>query len=290
LFFDCAPWGGAHSHADQLQVLLYSGRDLIIDAGQISYDQPLAKTYFKTAQAHNVLLVDEQGPAASINPELVDWRVKDRLEFASGRMEQNGVVQQRSVLFVKPDYWVVVDHVRGKGSPTLTQLFHLPEVGVKHDAHTVQTDFKDGDNLWIHGMEGASLEMREAPASKGKTPHNLPVAAFVTKHTLPTALCTVLVPFHNSKEIPKVEQIPGDGSDTLNIRVTLQDGRTDWIAVAPEERELKAGAHTGKGVALWASEDPRGKAVEGIPATSPAEQKKPISSARPPAPRKNPRL
>jgi len=257
LFFDCGPYGGNHSHSDQLQVLLYSGRDLILDEGQISYDQPLSKSYYKSAQAHNGLLVNEQGPESKIKPEVVTWCVKDRTEFVAGRITYNNTVHQRSVLFVKPNYWVVVDHVRGTGTQSLTRLFHLPKVEVAKDVHTVKTCFKDGDNLSIQALDNGAPELRETPAKTS-------VAAFVTKQPLPATLCTVLVPFGDQKQLPKVERLPVADSDVVVLRVTFGDGRTDWIAVAPEERKLKAGDHSGKGVALWASSDSKGTVIERV--------------------------
>ena len=67
---------------------------------------------------------------------------------------------------------------------------------------------------------------------------------------LPAALCTVLVPFSDDKEIPSVERLESSDGETVLLRVAFQDGRTDWIAVAPTERELAAGKSSGTGMAL----------------------------------------
>jgi hypothetical protein len=266
LFFDAGPYGGSHSHSDQLQILLYSGRDLVLDAGQISYDQPLAKTYFRSAQAHNGLLVNELGPDAKIKPVIVAWSIKERTEFVSAKLASNGVTHQRSVLFVKPDYWVVSDHVSGSGSPALTRLFHMPQVEVEKEGTCVRTGFKEGDNLWINGLAESSLEMRSLPAARGNPPPvDMPVAAFINKITLPATLGTVLVPFRAGNDIPVVEQVSSGGDGPLVLRVVFKDGRTDWIAMATAEQELKAGAYGGKGMALWVRQDAKGVHQEVIP-------------------------
>lgn len=251
--FDGAPWGGNHSHGDRLQVCLYSGRDLLIDPGQYSYDQPLAKTYFRSAAAHNVLLIDEKDQPAT-NPQVLSWNVADRVEFVAGRLvtRDRSVTHQRSVLFVKPDYWVVVDHVTGKGDPTLTRLFHFPVVAVRHDAASASTCYADGDNVWVAKADDSRLEMRTGWVPAGATQAvEAPVAAFVSKQPLPAALCTVLVPFGDKADIPEVERLPSDDPQTVTIRVRFKDGRSDWIAIAPQVTEFK-GPHTGKGLALWA--------------------------------------
>lgn len=258
LLFDCAPWGGAHSHGDRLQVCLYSGRDLLIDPGQYSYDQPLAKTYFRSAKAHNVLLLDEEDQPKA-NPEVLSWNVSERVEFASGRIrtKDHAVTHQRSILFVKPDYWVVVDHVTGTGDPTLTRLFHFPDVTVTHTTGSVRTRFTDGDNVWIGVVDDARVEMRQGwivtPESKRKAEAvEAPVAAFVSEHPLPVTLCTVLVPFRSAEAIPEVERLPQDNPGAAAVRVHFPDGRTDWIAMASTESDLQAGSHSGKGIALCA--------------------------------------
>lgn len=249
--FDCAPWGGSHSHGDRLQVCLYAGRDLLIDPGQYSYDQPLAKTYFRSAQAHNVLLLNEKDQPRS-DPQVLTWNIRERVEFASARIVTKdwSITHQRSVLFVKPDYWVVVDHVTGKGDPSLTRQFHFPVVKVEHDASSVRTCFEQGENVWVGKADDARLEMRKGwvPISQTKAVE-APVAAFVSRQPLPAALCTVLVPFSKDSDIPQVQRLPSDDPGTVTIGVRFKDGRTDWIAIGPEATEFK-GPHTGTGIAV----------------------------------------
>jgi hypothetical protein len=270
LLFDCAPWGGGHCHQDRLQVTLYSGRDLLVDSGQCSYDQPLARQYYRKAEAHNVLMIDEKEQPDS-DPEVLSWNVKDRVEFASGRINNKELAHQRSVLFVKPDYWVVVDHVTGKGEHTLTRLFHLPDIDVTKNAHSVQTGYKDGDNLWIGCVDGAAIDMRKGWWQKAArvTPQT-PVAAFVSKQKQDlTVLCTVLVPFAKPDEIPTLERLAGNDPEVAAIAVRFKDGRNDLIAVAPEKRELKVGKFTGTGVALCALSDAKETTFEIVDTTVP---------------------
>lgn len=255
--FDCAPWGGSHSHGDRLQVCLYAGRDLLIDPAQLPYDKPLSKTYFRFAKAHNVLLLDENDQPQG-QPEVLSWNVSDRLEFASGRIvtKDKAVTHQRSVLFVKPDYWVVVDHVSGTGEPRLTRLFHFPDVDIEHDGASVRTRFPEGENVWLGLADDASLEMRKGwivtdESNRKGEAVEAPVAAFVNTQALPAALCTVLVPFRDKADIPTVERLARDGSDTVAIRVRFADGRTDWIDIAANPAALEAGTQKATGLALW---------------------------------------
>ena len=256
LLFDCAQWGGGHSHQDRLQLTLYSGRELLVDSGQCRYGNPLAFHYFRRSKAHNVLMIDGQEQPDS-NPSVQSWNVKERVEFASGSIHNKELTHQRSVLFVKPDYWVVVDHITENSEQTaersLTRLFHLPDVDVSHASNSVWTNYKGGDNLWIGCADGANIDMQKGFLSKAlsKKPKT-PVAAFVNKEKLPVTLCSVLVPFGDKAEIPQIERLPSDDSGNIAIRVSFSDGREDWIAISSNDTALSAGAYTGNGMALCA--------------------------------------
>jgi len=261
LLFDCAPDGGPHTHCDQLQVLLYSnGNDLLLDLGPgPGYKSP-DRPYYISREAHNVLLINGQGINRRANPEVVTWSVKDDAEFTAGKAKNGGFMQQRSVLFVKPDYWVVVDHVAGKAeaAPTCQRLFHLPPGQVVPEGNSVRTTFKQGDNVWLYAADGTPASVQYDKLPTGKKRDN-PTAVFAGKASLPAALCTLLVPFSDDKEIPTVDRLPSADSETVVLRVQFRDGRTDWIAVAPTERELAAGKRTGKGMALCVRTDKAGK-------------------------------
>jgi hypothetical protein len=250
LLFDCAPWGGGHSHQDRLQVILYAGRDLVVDPGMYSYDQPLSGSYFRKAEAHNILTVDGKGQPQS-DPKVLAWTVTEQAVFASGMISGGGITHQRSVLFVKPDYWVVVDHVKGEGEHQLDRLFHFGRVEVTTDGSSVRTCYPDGQNVWIGNADAAGLEMREGwfPTG-GATATKVPIAAFTGKVKLPAVLCTVLVPFSAAGDIPTVTRLSTENPEAVSLRMTFADGRTDWVAIAPETTALQAGKHEGRGVAL----------------------------------------
>jgi len=266
LFFDCAPSGGPHTHCDQLQVLLYSGgRALLVDPGTCGYKER-DRGYYISPQAHNVLLVNGKGIARHARPEVVSWSVKPGADLAVGQAGNNGCVQQRSVLFVKPHYWVVVDHITGPvETPTLTRLFHLARGPVKHDGRSVRTAFNEGGNVWLHAEDESVLKMGEALLSadaEGNKDVMGPLATFEIQSPLPAALCTLLVPFGNEAEIPvRIDRQKDGDPETVVLRVLFGDGRSDWIAVAPTERKLTAGKFSGTGIALSVRTDRNGKKI-----------------------------
>ncbi len=242
LMFDCAPWGGGHSHQDRLQVVVAAGRELLVDPGMYSYDQPLSTSYLRKSAAHNVLMIDgKEQPAC--DPELLAWHTDAAADFASGQIHTPELRHQRSVLFVKPDYWVVADFVAGSGAHELTRLFHFP---LKAPASVVdgavQTGFETGSNIRVQVTDGARCEMREGWIPVGDaTAEKAPVAAFVEKRSLPAAMGTVLTPFADPARLPVVKSIPSSDPLVVRLQVTFPNGQQDDIAMAAEKYLLRVG-------------------------------------------------
>jgi len=264
LLIDYSVRGGPHTHWDKLQVKLYSaGRDLLLDPGTCGY-KDADRPYYISHEAHNILLVNGKGIGRYASPEVLAWGIRPQAEFAAGRTPLQGIdcVQQRSVLFVKPDYWVVVDHVSGTPeTPEITRFFHLPPGAVQQDGNTVRTTFDAGDNLWLHVADDSSLAMREglvAADSAGNRNVKAPVAVYTAQTSLPAALCTVLVPFAHGQEIPTVKRLTTTDNETIALGVEFRDGRRDWLAVAPGVRELRVGPFTGTGMAMCVRTDAQG--------------------------------
>ena len=155
LLFDMAPWGGNHSHADRLQVLLYAGRDLLLDPGQYPYDLPLSQ-YFKTAVEHNLLLIDGDKQIQA-DSKVLAWQDQPNALFTSASIEDETFRHQRSVLWVKPNYWILVDYVTAVNAADVkphevTRLFHFPLSSTKIENNSVQTTFAEGTNLQIQNI------------------------------------------------------------------------------------------------------------------------------------------
>lgn len=70
LFFDAAPMGGAHGHADALNIEWYWRRQLIFaDPGRYTYEEGEWRHYFKSTAAHNTVLVDGQDQTPYISTQ-----------------------------------------------------------------------------------------------------------------------------------------------------------------------------------------------------------------------------
>jgi hypothetical protein len=263
LLFDSAPWGGNHCHNDRLQVVLYSGRDLLVDPGILTYDSPLTHRYFKKSAAHNVVLVDEGEQPLKGNPELLTWSIQEHVEFASARIRgKDDIAHQRSVLFVKPNYWVILDYIAGSGEHTTTRLFHFPDVEVVKEGNSASSQYPDGDNLYITSVGDGALEIRQGHKPNGlTTTTRTPVAAFVSHHRLPVLHATLLFPFTSRDEIPRVEHVATESKDMLAIQLIYRGNRKDTVLIATSEQDLRFGEYKGKGTALVVREEDDQSAV-----------------------------
>ena len=268
LLFNAAPWGGGHNHLDRMEIVAYAGRDLLIDPGMYSYDQPLARTYFRKSEAHNVVLIDGQGQPSPPQAKLLSWHAGPDADFVSGEVgEPGGVTHQRSVFFVRPDYWVVADHVRGAGTHEVSRLFHFPlGAGAVTDGRTVRTAFATGTNLAITDPGNSEIRWQDgwvptglAKAEKGQ------VAALVNQLTLPAAFCAVLTPFQDAAQVPKVEHLPDPDPLVCRLRVTFPDGQTDDMAIAPQDQPLRPNDKTTHERVMCVRHGPRSNAVINIP-------------------------
>jgi hypothetical protein len=266
LLFDCAPWGSSHSHQDRLQVSVFAGRDLIVDPGQCSYDQPPARQLRQTA-AHNVVMIDGQ-EQLNVNPELLAWHTGPQADFASGRIAQDGISHQRSVLFMKPGYWVVVDHIAGAGEHEVTRLFHFPAAsGAVTDGAGAHTAFASGMNIRVQPVDAAKVEMRTGLLSGSDKAFvtEAPVAALVAKETLPMTLCTVLLPYAEANELPKVLAVKSADPQIIRFRLEFPNGQRDEIAIASESKELVIGAQQAKTRTLCVRQGPVANEIISIP-------------------------
>jgi hypothetical protein len=252
LLFDCAPSLGSHSHGDRLQVLAYAGRDLLIDPGQYSYAEPLMG-YFRGTRPHNVLVVDGNDQEW-INPAIKTWHVGKSLEYVSGKMDLKDLSHQRTVVFVKPDYWLLIDHLTAKEAHEYTRQFQFPigsNAVVKGKA--ALTQFSEGMNLAIIPVEDTKLDLRANPVPTSQTTTKDAPQATLVNNGKTIALCSLLLPFLNPMTLPVVERLEIDNNKTgmLVIQINFPNGRVDKIAIAEEESDLKINSFSRKATVLY---------------------------------------
>jgi hypothetical protein len=161
LVFKASP-RGPHGHLDQLSLTLYAyGRPLLIDPGRLNYRAE--GRIFRSTPYHNTLTIDgndqHEGDAS-----FERWKSTDAYDLAVGSHQlYPGVTHRRTVLFVKPKFWVVRDDVLGDSDPLIEQRWHLPEDANPKtlERHATVTCFENDGNLLIRPVTpvaGLSIE------------------------------------------------------------------------------------------------------------------------------------
>ncbi len=247
LLFDASPRLGGHKHADRLQVIVYAGRELLIDPGMYSYDQP-GYNDLRTPENHNTLVIDGLGQP-NRDPDLLHWHADEEVDLAVGEFLAHGVRHERSVLYLRGDYWIVLDQLteaetgdegdalHGEARE-LTRYFHFPLGDARFDpeTQTAATDFESGTNIAVTGLDDAVLTPGEGyyPIDMTEIARH-PRAAFTLERRLPVTLGTALIPYADADSKPQVRHHEIDAAGRLFIEVEHADGTVDVIALAPTQ-------------------------------------------------------
>ena len=126
LLFDAGPFGYGHQHEDALSFVIYAyGKYMLVDPGNYPYDSSEWRKYVLSTRAHNTIMVDgceqhrrdrARQTYVISKPMPIQWDSDVKYDYASSTYEDGyahdnsvNVKHQRSVFFVKPDYWIVVD-------------------------------------------------------------------------------------------------------------------------------------------------------------------------------------
>jgi hypothetical protein len=153
LFFDAGPFGGPHGHEDKLNIEVSAfGQSFIVDSGSYTYHrQDPFRTYFVSSAAHNTILVDglsqvRRWNESNLHPQTQPglyccWIQQEAFDYAEATYQEgyghyalrkpdayqivDDVQHTRRILFVKPDYWLIVDHLDSLGPHNYQLLFHI---------------------------------------------------------------------------------------------------------------------------------------------------------------------
>ena len=244
---DIGHFGAAHMHEDKLQVEIYAhGTTFLADPGISSYQQDPVVRFFRRADAHNTIQIDGTGQWRRRNCDYARassssrgdnlWAAGRGLDFAQGRYDEpygerergpvsttlrnpdatgaiTGIVHTRALVFVRPDYWLVLDSVTGRGTHQAEALWHFTPMHVRADrsAATVRTNRLGHGNLELicrADWQAAKLSIvtgRESPTVQGfiaidREVKPAPCAVVSRRKRLPIHGVTVVVPYATGSE------------------------------------------------------------------------------------------
>lgn len=166
LLFDAGPQGMggcAHGHADALQVVVSAdGQDWLVDPGTYVYTSAAEwRLAFSGTAAHNTVTVDGHPQAEPVDifkwrgvprPRLERWLSLPCVDLAIGSHDgyarlAKPVTHRRTVVFLKPDYWILSDEFAGTGEHVFDFRFHFAP-GVKLEAT---------HNDWLAAADGSRM-------------------------------------------------------------------------------------------------------------------------------------
>lgn len=253
LFFDGGPFGAGHQHEDKLGLDVYAyGASFLRDPGIPNYREDRWFSFYRSTAAHNTVLIDGNGQQRSkeeyrpLRAKEVSgenfWASGQGLDVARSQYEQgyaNGadkIIHRRTVVFVKPDYWLVIDELDGAGSHIAEFLWHFAPMRVERDGLRVRSNRGAVGNLEIVPLLGGDLGLRilcgeqdpvQGWVAEGVNDVPAPCAIYQQTAPLPIRQVWALVPYPTGTSAGLKVRSLSDQRDASAFELTFQDGATD---------------------------------------------------------------
>lgn len=280
LLMDAGPFGAGHQHEDKLTLILYAlGRMHLVDAGNYMYDKSRWRRYVLSTRGHNTVRVDglDQHRRARelrstwtldypFEPLGNPWVSGDDFDFVQGSYndgygEDNSVrvTHTRSVLFVKPDYWIVVDRLtpEDQAEHRYEAIFHLDaeEATVGEDLRVASVTGEDQSYLEIVPLPTEGLEVEVAKGVEEEPVQGWSWALLGRRGAIPTALYTLAGTGEQTMVYLLWPLAPGAESPVANLRrldaddgavageITLTDGSRHIFVFQREPRACTFGGY-----------------------------------------------
>lgn len=291
LGFRLGPIGMGHQHQSKLEVVVWAyGRPVVFNAGGGSYEKSKWRTWATSSFGANCMIVDGMGqnrPTTSTDPwhdpDLISqgpidarWQSNSVFDFASGGYGEGygperaqPAAQQRDVLFLKPDLFIVADRVRPTDEQphTYQDRWQLLTTQTRIDpvTHLLETTDAGQANLVIVPLLSRGLEVRAASAQespeilgwnvrKDMDPQNVPATTLLHTRTGtgPQLLLTLMIPLRPGQPNPVLHVTPR--RDGRSATVTFTDGRRLLISCSGE-----------RGISVWETlaDGSRGRTAHG---------------------------
>ncbi|MCK4872037.1 MAG: alginate lyase family protein [Phycisphaerales bacterium] len=217
MFFDYG-WDEAwHSHPDfgSFNIWAY-GRPIVTECGRSgSYEADISKRWYKQTIGHNTVMVDSRSMRKCVNNRLNQWWTGERYDFADATSDGYrwiGVLHNRRVIFVKPDYWIITDFLPGpsyygtsfqtSGYHEFDWLAHFQPTKLKIDRKKKRIDTSNEDAnaaLVPLNADQVELRVRSGPMS---TPIGVADSPYVSLHQEGMAFVqyqVLLVPYQGNE-------------------------------------------------------------------------------------------
>jgi len=250
----------SHRHLDMLSFVLDAyGTCFITDPGTYTYFGDFEwRRYFKSIKAHNTVVVDDKDPVdieevfeLSHVPlaQVRGHAVNDRFDWVvAGHNGYKSVAHVRQIFFLKPEYWIIVDLLEGKGEHVFDLYFHFSHGLDLRCEKTTQSVAARGltGNLKISPLItlGLDLEILEGEVSpKYGVKVKAPVLRYRKKGRPPTTFTSVLYPYEKDEPRIKVSRIDVCGK---HDRILGEDEVTGIKIDFKKRQDYFVWSHSGK--------------------------------------------
>jgi hypothetical protein len=167
LSMDAGPFGTNHHHGDKLSITVSAdGAEFIVDPGTSLYTsiEPGPRIDLRPGYLHNVLTVDGVDPNTGWDRhygfDVLEnrWITNDRFNYLEGTYEfRNNLIDaiwRRSVLYIKGEYWIVIDALLGPGEHRVESNFQF----------AIDTELEtDGTSAVATATNGSTMHLATAP-------------------------------------------------------------------------------------------------------------------------------
>jgi heparan-sulfate lyase len=234
LFFDYG-WDEAwHSHPDfgTFNIWAY-GKPIVTECGRGgSYEADISKRWYKQTIAHNTVMVDSRSMRKCVDNRLEHWWTGPEYDFAGGTSDGYrwiGVLHNRRVLFVKPDYWIVTDFLPGpayygtsfqtSGYHEFDWLAHFQPTDLVIDEETKRIDTSHDDaNVALVPLNAEDVEIRTSAGPVATTAGTVD-ASYISLHQEGMAFKqyqVLLLPYEGTRA-PAIEIVPLPADETDRV-------------------------------------------------------------------------
>jgi hypothetical protein len=268
LFFDAGPYGGHHGHEDKLSIEVFAcGQAFIVDSGSYTYESDdQFRNYFVSSLGHNTALVDGLSQVRRWNNinmkprtgegEAAIWKTEAAFDYVAASYNEGygpfrlkkpkrskvikDVTHTRHILFVKPDYWLILDDFNAPARHDYQLLFHTnPDVRISsnHDNKVVLHSRHTGTHLLMIPLDPRNVHLdwqtgSESPiqgwySSMPHIKHPATAIIYERKNCDSTVIGTLLypVPSFEKGEHIQIEQLPVKGAKAVPLAVHNDEGK-----------------------------------------------------------------
>ncbi|SHF24507.1 Heparinase II/III-like protein [Arenibacter palladensis] len=261
-FFDIGPWGSGHQHNDKVHLSVSAyGKDFLVDSGRFAYTGEVAekfRPYAKSSAAHNILLIDGKGqvngpPLAEKPLGEEQYKITTSFDYASNSfdafMDLEGAVKHtRAVLYVRGEFWVVVDRVETDRPRTVEALWHWHPDNMMEKERSIVKTINARGNLaiipvgrqkinpkFIKGQETPEIQGWYSPEYNIYEPNI--TSSYTTNITSDATFVWLLMP--SEKAIPKIKaKIESENSEGITLSVSAKDKK--WLLSIPFYKSANA--------------------------------------------------